>query len=390
MSTSPSSDRRSPAGAEPGGAGAAGRAGRAGPVLTRRRLEVALGGLWLLDGLLQFQPYMFTHAFFADLLSMANMGLPGWLSEVLYRITSMLTAQPVLWNALFATLQVALGVGLIWGRSGRLTQVARVVSIGWALAVFVVGEGVGELFMPGTGALNGAPGAALLYAVLAVLLWPRRSGDGGGRSVAGRGADIRDAAAAGEGVLGGRVALACWVVLWTGLAALELAPANHDPAVPAGETSGLAAGEPGWLAALNRHVGRLLEGHGVAFAVAAGVAMLIIAVAVLDLRSRRAALAAGAVLATLFWLIGQDFGGLLTGQATDPGTAPLLVLLALALWPRRVIIAPPQPAFGLTAAAARTAPPGVAQSPLALSTDSMPCAAGPSRPAAAPIDIRQV
>jgi hypothetical protein len=412
MSTSPSSDRRGPAGAGPGAVGAASRAGW---VLTRRRLEVALGGLWLLDGLLQFQPYMFTHAFFAELLSMANMGLPGWLSTVLYRITSMLTAQPVLWNTLFATLQVALGAGLIWGRSGRLTQVARLVSIGWALAVFVVGEGVGELFMPGTGALNGAPGAALLYAVLAVLLWPRGSGAGGGRGAAVE----RGAAAADEGVLGGRVALACWAVLWAGLAALELAPANHDPAVPAGETSNLAAGEPGWLAALNRHVGSLLEGRGVAFAVAAGLIMLIIAVAVTDPRSRRAALAAGAVLGALFGLIGQDFGGLLTGQATDPGTAPLLVLLALALWPRSVITAPQRPASGLAAAAAGTAPPGVAHSPLAqsplapspmahsamaqpssaqpspaapvaASPDSMPCAAGPSRPAAAPIDLRQV
>jgi hypothetical protein len=34
-------------------------------------------------------------------------------------------------------------------------------------------------------------------------------------------------------------------------------------------------------------------------------------------------------------VFGQDLGGLLTGQATDPGTAPLFVLLALALWPGR-------------------------------------------------------
>jgi hypothetical protein len=34
-------------------------------------------------------------------------------------------------------------------------------------------------------------------------------------------------------------------------------------------------------------------------------------------------------------VFGQDLGGLLTGQATDPGPAPLFVLLALALWPGR-------------------------------------------------------
>jgi hypothetical protein len=50
---------------------------------------------------------------------------------------------------------------------------------------------------------------------------------------------------------------------------------------------------------------------------------------------RRTALAAGIAVAILYGVFGQDLGGLLTGQATDPGTAPLFVLFALALWPRR-------------------------------------------------------
>lgn len=287
--------------------------------LTRRGLEIALGGLWLLDGALQFQPYMFTHAFFNDMLSMANMGLPGPVSTAIFKITTLLTWQPVFWNALFATLQVAIGAGLIWGRTARL---ARLVSIPWALAVWVVGEGVGALFMPGTSGLNGAPGAALLYVVLAVLLWPRRAdaADGG-------------QTAADAGLLGRRGALWCWTVLWAGLAALELAPANHSPVVPAGEAYGVAAGEPGWLAAFNRQASQLLAGRGTAFAIVSGLAMLAIAIGVW--RTRRLALAAGITLAVLYGLVGQDFGALLTGQATDPGTAPLLALLALVLWPRR-------------------------------------------------------
>jgi MYXO-CTERM domain-containing protein len=35
------------------------------------------------------------------------------------------------------------------------------------------------------------------------------------------------------------------------------------------------------------------------------------------------------------WVIGQDFGEVLTGQGTDPGTGPLLLLLAAAYWPLR-------------------------------------------------------
>lgn len=290
-------------------------AARAG---ARRRLEMALGVLWLLDGALQWQPYMFSSAFFGNMLGMANMGLPGPVSGVLYRTTSMLTAQPVIWNAVFASLQLAIGAGLLWGRTASL---ARPVSIVWALAVWAVGEGFGGLFMPGVSALNGAPGAALLYALIAVILWPRRPDDG--------------VAPADAGLLGGRGALGCWTALWSGLALLELGSANHAAVVPAAEVANIGEGEPGWLAGLNRHTGHLLAGHGALFALVAGLIAVAIGWCVLRPAWRRTALAAGIALAILYGVFGQDLGGLLTGQATDPGTAPLLVLLALALWPRR-------------------------------------------------------
>ena len=33
------------------------------------------------------------------------------------------------------------------------------------------------------------------------------------------------------------------------------------------------------------------------------------------------------------WVLGENFGGLLTGQATDPNSGLLLILLAAACWP---------------------------------------------------------
>lgn len=299
------------AGAPPRIRGAAVRVG------TRRRLEMALGVLWLADGVLQWQPYMFSSAFFGNMLGMANMGLPGPVSAVLYRTTDMLTAQPVIWNALFASLQLAIGAGLLWGRTASL---ARPVSIGWALAVWVAGEGFGGLFMPGVSALNGAPGAALLYALIALILWPRRHpGDG--------------PAVADAGLLGGRGALCCWTVLWSGLALLELGGANHTAGVPAAEVANIGEGEPGWLAGLNNHAGHVLAGHGALFALLAGVIEVAVGWCVLRPAWRRTALAAGIAVAIACGVFGQDLGGLLTGQATDPGPAPLFVLLALALWP---------------------------------------------------------
>jgi hypothetical protein len=36
-------------------------------------------------------------------------------------------------------------------------------------------------------------------------------------------------------------------------------------------------------------------------------------------------------VATTFWVLGQNIGELYSGQATDPNTGPLIVLMALAL-----------------------------------------------------------
>jgi hypothetical protein len=38
-------------------------------------------------------------------------------------------------------------------------------------------------------------------------------------------------------------------------------------------------------------------------------------------------------MAAFIWVFGEAFGQILTGGATDPNSAPLLALLALAYWP---------------------------------------------------------
>jgi len=138
-------------------------------IVTRRRLQVALGLLWLLDGALQAQPYMFTNTFFSNLFGMSNMGLPGIAARVEGNVGAALGAHPAPWNAAFAIVQIGLGAGLIWPRTVKVALGASVV---WAGAVWLLGEGAGGLFM-GTSALVGAPGAALLYAIAALWLWPR-------------------------------------------------------------------------------------------------------------------------------------------------------------------------------------------------------------------------
>lgn len=48
----------------------------------------------------------------------------------------------------------------------------------------------------------------------------------------------------------------------------------------------------------------------------------------------RPALVAGVALSLVFWVLGQNFGGILAGNATDPGAGPLYVLLASTLYLR--------------------------------------------------------
>ena len=292
------------------------------PSSTRRRLEVALGALWLLDGALQFQPYMFTREFFAGILGMANMGLPGPVSSADFHLAGFLVAHPAFWNSVFASLQVALGAGLLWPSTAR---VARALSIPWALGVWVVGEGFGGLFMGGTSLLTGAPGAALLYGVIAVALWPSPR----------------------RGQARAHFALGSWALVWWTGALLELGTTNHLASVPAAQISDTAAGQLAPLRIVNDAVARLLMGHGALFAVVLGLAGAGIGLGALLPRTRRLALVAGGAVGVFVGVVGQDLGGLFNGQATDPGSGPLLVLLALTVhWATQAAVAPGRTSIG--------------------------------------------
>src|SRR5262249_22667772 len=103
--------------------------------------------------------------------------------------------------------------------------------------------------------------------------------------------------------------------------------------VPGAQLANGAEGEPGYLAALNHFSGNLVAGRGVLVAAVVATTAAAVGFGVLRPSTRRAALSLGIVLAVMYGVVGQDVGTILTGQGTDPGTAPLLVLLALTLWP---------------------------------------------------------
>jgi hypothetical protein len=282
----------------------------------RRALQLALAGLWLLDAALQYQPFMFTKAFGASLAASA-MGNPGVIAGPVNWSAVLIEHYPVPLNALFATIQLLLAVGIAWRPTLRLALGA---SIAWSLAVWWLGEGLGGMLSQMSGPVNGAPGGVILYALLAVLLWPTARKD-----------TAPFAAARSIGVRGARAA---WFVLWAILASCALWPDNRTPWAMGEQIQDAASGEPGWLAAVCSYAARVVSWHGIKLSLLLAAMLALIAVSVyLPKPAWRAGLVLAVAVSAVIWVAGEALGGILTGSGTDPNTGPLLVLLALAFWP---------------------------------------------------------
>ena len=307
----------------------------------RRVLQLGLAAVWLLDAILQYQSWMFTKAF-GQMLAASAAGNPGVIASPITWSAGIVEHHPVSTNAAFATIQLLLALGIAWRPTVKLALGASVV---WALAVWWLGEGLGEVLNSGASPVSGAPGAVIIYALLAVLLWPADRGAATAPFVAAR-------------AVGARAAQALWLVLWLSLAYFSLIPGNRAPQALHDMISGMASGEPGWLGSLNNHAASLLAHQGLAASIVLAVVLAFIGIGVfLPAPGARAAVVAAIILAALIWVFGEDLGEIFTGSATDPNTGPLLALLALAYWPART---------GLPARTGRPARPAAAPAEPAL------------------------
>jgi hypothetical protein len=291
----------------------------------RRRLQLALGALWLLDAILQYQPVMFTRAF-SQMLAAAAPGNPAFVSQPVIWDARLVGQHPTGLNAAFATIQLLLALGIAWRPTVRLALGASVV---WALSVWWLGEGLGGMLAGTASPVGGAPGPAVLYALLAVLLWPRDRGDATAR------ADPPAPFVAARAV-GAPAARALWLIVWGSLAYFALLPANRAPQGLHGLLSEAAGGEPAWLASISQHGAAFLAHQGLAASAVLAALFALIAIGVyLPPSAARATSAVAAVLAAAILVAGQALGGILTGSGTDPDSGPLLILLVLAFWPAR-------------------------------------------------------
>jgi hypothetical protein len=279
--------------------------------ITRRQIQIVLGFLWLLDGALQLQPFMLGTGFARQVIAPLAVGQPLVVAGPIRWAASTIAAHPVVWDVAFATTQLLIGLGLLVPRTARLALAA---SLPWVLGVWFFGEGLSGLAGGHASLLNGAPGAVLLYGVLALAAWPRR--------------DRPDDAPA-------RWLPLAWAVLWVGGAVFQALPGQNTGAAVADAVTGADAGAPHWLNRLETFVGDFASHHGLAVVVALVVVEALIGLAALHWRSRTVAAMAGFVMALAIWVVGQDFGQLYSGQATDPNSGPLIALMAVAVVARQ-------------------------------------------------------
>jgi hypothetical protein len=283
----------------------------------RRVLQLVLAAIWLLDGLLQYQSFMYTGAF-GQMLGGTAAGNPGVVADPISWNAALVANHLVLLNTVFATIQLLLGLGIAYRPTVR---VALAASIAWSLAVWWFGEGLGGVLTGSASPVSGAPGAVIVYALLAVLLWP------GGRP------DVTAPAVAFRAV-GAPVARLLWLVLWGSLAYFALTPANRAPQALHNLVVSMAAGEPGWVAGLENQAAAVLAHQGLIASIVLAVALIAIAAGVyMPPPLARSTLLLALVVAAFIWVFGEAFGQILAGGATDPNSAPLLALLALAYWP---------------------------------------------------------
>jgi hypothetical protein len=296
------------AGSSAGARGLAARSGL-GAYFASDRVRIAqttLGLIWLLDGGLQFQSFMYSKGFIQMLTGMTA-GQPGWVADSVNWGAHLASHNLTVYNTLFALVQVAIGLGLLYRPT---VKPALVLSFFWVVIVWWFGEAFGMLFMTMGMPLTGAPGAVLLYALIGLMVWP------GGRP---------------GGLVGVRGARMIWAVLWLLMAWLWLeAPSSSANAV----YNAIQAAPSGmsWLSSTQDGFASVAKGNGLAISLVFAALSAAIGIAVAANWRSREFLWLAAAIGLLYWVVGQGFGGMFEGGATDPNSGILWVLMAYALY----------------------------------------------------------
>jgi hypothetical protein len=122
-----------------------------------------------------------------------------------------------------------------------------------------------------------------------------------------------------------------WAALWLCSAVLWLLPANSSTSATHDAIAAVPSGA-GWLTSILDAAANATAGYGTTIAIVMAVLSAAISVAVLRNRYATPALVLGIAISLVYWVVNHGLGGVFTGQATDIGTAPLVILIAALIY----------------------------------------------------------
>jgi hypothetical protein len=171
----------------------------------------------------------------------------------------------------------------------------------------------------------------LLYPLLGLVIWPRSPSKEDGQAV--------EARARNEGLISRRVLRLVLAAFWIFAALLQLQPTWWQ----AGQISqaiGAMVGQGGLNTFLVDPLLRLVSNATATIEIPLNLIVILvflalgIALVVVKDEHVRPLLIASIVLSVVFWYLTEAFGMILTGMATDFNSGLLVVVMALACWPK--------------------------------------------------------
>jgi cytochrome oxidase Cu insertion factor (SCO1/SenC/PrrC family) len=284
-------------------------------------LRIAVGLLWLLDGILQAQSAM-PVGLASQVVQPLSSQSPGWVAHLVNSGVLIWNNHPVQAATASVWVQVGIGLWLLVAPRGRWLRAGAAISVGWALVVWVFGEAFGGIFIPGLSWCFGAPGAVLIYAVAGLLLaLPERSWS--------------------TTRLGRRVLFGTGL-FFIGMAVLEAWPGRgfwqgkigHKQvgAIASMVQSMATTKQPSMFSAWASSFASFDAAHGFGVNLVIVIALGAIGVALCsgNLALTRIGVIASAVFCLADWVLIQDFG-FFGGLGTDPNSMlPMLVLIVSA------------------------------------------------------------
>lgn len=297
-------------------------------LLSQTRLRQLLGLLWLIDGGLQLQPQMFTMNMVNGVMVPMTNGQPGPIAASLHYIIQVTTQNLTLVNLIIAVVQILLG---IWLLTGSGVKQAVIFSFVWAFVVWYGGEGMSMLLTGQASVLTGAPGAVLLYPLLGLAIYPRQSTDAPSKSSRTR--------IDGEGLLSRLHLRYVLAGFWLFAALLQLQPYWWHQGQISQAISGMV-GQGGLNAFVVDPVLQWLSTITASIEISLNIVLILvflglgIALVVVKQDRVRPFLIASIVVSIVIWYCAEAFGMILTGMATDFNSGLLLVVMALACWPK--------------------------------------------------------